>query len=105
MSLYKREDSDFWWVNISHPHHPRVRRSTFTADREEAQRIHDQIKAELWNTPKALTGLTWGKAVGAWLSSGTYPARLRSSTRSTSLRPKFLERNSSRPSSSKTAVV
>ena len=67
MSLYKRKNSDIWWVNISHPNHPRVRRSTFTADREEAQRIHDQIRAELWSTPKTVAGLTWGKAVNAWL--------------------------------------
>jgi integrase len=67
MPLYKRDNSDIWWVNISHPNHPRVRRSTGTTDPEEAQRIHDQIKAKLWDTPKTLTGLTWGRAVEAWL--------------------------------------
>lgn len=69
MSLYQRKDSEVWWVNISHPNHPRVRRSTGTTDRAEAQRIHDEIKAELWKlAPTAsLPGNTWGKAVNAWL--------------------------------------
>lgn len=65
MSLYKPENSQFWYVNISVPGHPRVRRSTGTTDRLEAQRIHDEIKAGLWSAPK-LTGKTWGDAVVLW---------------------------------------
>ncbi len=65
MSLYKQKDSDLWYVNISHPNHPRVRRSTGTNDRREAQKIHDQIKAELWSRP-VISGRTWGQAVLLW---------------------------------------
>lgn len=67
MSLYKRPNSNVWWTNISHPEHPRVRRSTGTTDRVEAQRIHDEIKAELWRTPVTPKTITWGSAVNAWL--------------------------------------
>lgn len=69
MSLYQRKDSEVWWVNISHPNHPRFRRSTGTTDRTEAQRTHDELKAELWKLAPAasLPGNTWGKAVNAWL--------------------------------------
>lgn len=69
MSIYQRKDSEVWWVNISHPNHPRVRRSTGSTDRAEAQRIHDEIRADLWKlAPTAsLPGNTWGKAVNAWL--------------------------------------
>lgn len=67
MSLYKRPDSDTWWVNISVPGHPRIRRSTERTDRTEAQRVHDEIKASLWSAPK-LTGRTWGDAVLRWCS-------------------------------------
>lgn len=63
MSLYSR--NGVWYVNISHPNHPRVRRSTGTTDRVEAQRIHDQIRADLWKQP-VLTGRTWGDAVLLW---------------------------------------
>lgn len=65
MSLYKPKGIDVWYVNISHPSLPRVRRSTGTNDRKEAQRIHDQIKAELWSAP-VLKGNTWGAAVILW---------------------------------------
>lgn len=65
MSLYKQPGSDNWFVNIAVPGHPRVRRSTGTTDRVEAQRIHDEIKASLWSAPK-LKGKTWGDAVVHW---------------------------------------
>lgn len=65
MSLYKRKNSEFWWINIAHGGQ-RVRRSSGTADRVEAQRIHDEIKAELWKTEPKFAGVTWGKAVAAW---------------------------------------
>lgn len=66
MSLYQRPDSDVWWVNIAVPGHPRLRRSTGTSDRFEAQRIHDEIKAGLWSVPKVKNRQRWGDAVLAW---------------------------------------
>lgn len=67
MSLYKRDDSDVWWVNISVPGQPRIRQSTKTSDRVEAQRIHDEIKANTWKKPKP-SGVTWGQAVAKWVA-------------------------------------
>ena len=67
MSLYKRTDSEVWWADISHPTHPRLRVSTGSTDRLEAQKIHDQLKADLWKRAPKLAGNTWGKAVTAWL--------------------------------------
>jgi len=66
MSLYKRSDSEVWWVNISVPGQPRLRITTGETDRAEAQRFHDVKKAELWSRPKGLTGKTWGNAVLKW---------------------------------------
>lgn len=66
MPLYQREDSPIWWVSITLPNAPRVRRTTGTADKKEAQRIHDEIKAELWKTTPKLHGKTWGMAVMKW---------------------------------------
>lgn len=65
MSLYKQSPTGPWWINISHPGEPRIRRSTGTDDRAEAQRIHDEVKAALWSGPK-LKGKTWGMAVLHW---------------------------------------
>lgn len=47
MSLYRQPGSDKWYVDISHRGR-RVRRSTGTADRQEAQRKHDELAARLW---------------------------------------------------------
>jgi integrase len=65
MSLYKRPGSEFWWINIAHAGQ-RVRRSSGETDRVAAQRIHDEVKADLWKAQPKIAGLTWGKAVAAW---------------------------------------
>ena len=67
MSLYKQPGSQVWWADISHPTHPRLRVSTGSTDRLEAQKVHDQLKADLWKRAPKLAGNTWGKAVTAWL--------------------------------------
>jgi integrase len=71
MSLYKQTPDGPWWVSITHPNAPRVRRSTGTVDKKEAQRIHDEIKAELWKITPKLSGKTWGMAVMKWVSKET----------------------------------
>ena len=45
MSLYKR--GGIWWLYVVHGG-VRVRQSCQTSDRASAQRIHDQVRAELW---------------------------------------------------------
>lgn len=65
MSLYKQSDSENWYINIVVPGQPRIRRSTGTSDRREAQRIHDEVKGKTWSAPK-LAGKTWGAAVLKW---------------------------------------
>lgn len=66
MSLYKQTGSEIWWVSISVPGHPRVRRSSGVTDRVEAQRFHDEVKAGLWSAPKVKGRKSWGDAVVAW---------------------------------------
>lgn len=66
--LYKQKGSNIWWVSLSHPDHPRVRRSTGTTDRKEAQRFEDELRAELWSTAP-ITGRTWGQAVILWVTA------------------------------------
>ena len=69
MSLYKQPNSEIWWLNISHAGE-RVRESTGEVDRDKAQRVHDERKAELWNQP-TLKGRTWGGAVLLWCAAAT----------------------------------
>ena len=69
MSLYKDpEKSEHWYASISVKGRARIRRSTGTADKIEAQRIHDQWKAEAWNSPAVGSGKTWQHAAASWLT-------------------------------------
>jgi integrase len=70
MSLYQQTPNGPWWVNIHH-NGERVRRSTETYDRSEAQRVHDEIKAELWKVTPKLKGKTWSMAVLKWTAKET----------------------------------
>lgn len=61
--LYKR--GDIWWFKITHDGEV-IRESTGSTDQKEAQRIHDERKAELWKVTPKLKGQTWGKAALHW---------------------------------------
>ncbi|MGG2044872.1 tyrosine-type recombinase/integrase [Burkholderia gladioli] len=50
MSIHKRKNSAFWYVDIRTPGGGRVRHSTGTSDKREAQEYHDKVKHELWRT-------------------------------------------------------
>lgn len=50
MSLYKRKT--VWWIRFTTPDGRRVRRSTGTEDRTQAQEYHDQVKAEVWRAAR-----------------------------------------------------
>jgi integrase len=76
VSIYKRGET--WWVSITH-NGQRVRQSTFTADRREAQRIHDRIKSELWNTKRG--GFSLNDALKIWLTERPRSDRDRSAIR------------------------
>jgi len=65
MSLYKQTNSDHWYISVT-VNGKRVRRSSGTADKREAQRIHDALKADLWHQ-KSL-GYSWHDACIAWLT-------------------------------------
>lgn len=72
MSLYKDpEKSEHWYASISVKGRARIRRSTGTADKAEAQRIHDQWKAEAWNSGPTGNGKIWQHAAAAWLNAET----------------------------------
>ena len=51
MSLYKRKDSQVYWVKISIGGQV-VQRSTGTTVKQQAQEFHDKLKAELWQQKK-----------------------------------------------------
>lgn len=52
MSIRKREGSDIWHIDFRAPGGERVRQSTGTTNRKEAQEYHDKLKHELWRVAR-----------------------------------------------------
>lgn len=52
MSIRKRNGSDVWHIDIRTPGGSRVRQSTGTTNRKEAQEFHDKVKHDLWRVAK-----------------------------------------------------
>ena len=48
MPIYKQESSQYWYIDIIGPSGERIRRSSRTANKEEAQELHDRLKSDLW---------------------------------------------------------
>lgn len=70
MSLTHKAKSPYYWVDIT-VKGKRIRESTGTTDREEAQRYHDQLKAKLWDDPKEKLRYTWQQAVVKYINEAT----------------------------------
>lgn len=68
MPLYQRPNSEVWWADVAHEGR-RVRRSTGTTDRREAEKEELRIKLALLNAPVALKGHTWQNACIQWITA------------------------------------
>lgn len=70
MSLYRRKDSPWWWVKLPPiKGEPKpLQRSTRTADRREAQQVHDRLAHERWQQDRlgVKPRHTWQEAVERW---------------------------------------
>src|SRR6478672_6249137 len=78
MSLYRREDSPHWWIQVVDPEGRRVQQSTGTADRVKAQELHDRTKVKIWDQKRLGVKVIrhWEEAVVRWLSEKTDKATL-----------------------------
>lgn len=65
--LYKRKDSETWYVLIYHEGE-RIRESTGTANKKEAERYYDDLKTQL-RTQARQTGPSWLDACIKWLKA------------------------------------
>ncbi|MGE0115838.1 MAG: tyrosine-type recombinase/integrase [Steroidobacteraceae bacterium] len=77
MSLYKRKDSPFWWVKLSH-NGRQIQKSTGISDRIKAREYHDKLKAQLWDLTRLGTkpSHTWEEAVVRWLDEKAHKASI-----------------------------
>jgi integrase len=67
VSLYRV--GKIWYVDLA-GHEGRVRESTGTADKAEAQAFHEKRRSELWRQVRLgeKPPVAWGEAVAAWLA-------------------------------------
>lgn len=67
MSIYKRKDT--WWIQYTAPNGERIQRTAGTKNRQEAQELHDRLKAEAWRVKNvgAKPRYTWQDAVVRWV--------------------------------------
>lgn len=52
MGIRKREGSDAWYIDIRTPGGGRIRQTSGTTNRKEAQELHDKLKHDLWRVAK-----------------------------------------------------
>lgn len=78
MSLYRRKDSSFWWIDIIDPDGRRIQQSSGIADRKKAQELHDRIKIELWDQKRlgVKPRRTWQEAVLRYLAEKSQKSTL-----------------------------
>jgi integrase len=82
MSLYKRKDSPYWWIKLSHNGRA-IQKSAGTADRLKAREYHDKLRAQLWDVTRlgVKPSRTWEEAVLRWLEEKGHKASLRDDLR------------------------
>ena len=74
MSLYKREDSPFWWVKIPVNGRNPIQRSTKTADKKLAREVEKRLTAEVWQQSQlgVRPRYSWMEAVIKYLQESTH---------------------------------
>lgn len=75
MSLFKRQDSPYWWVKLAHKGR-RLQQSTGTSDKAKAREYHDKLKASLWDQERlgVKPSRTWNEAVVRYLAETSHKA-------------------------------
>ena len=68
MPIYQRK-SGVWYIDIRAPSGSRIRQSTGTQNKQEAQRLHDKLKYDLWQQEKLdkKPPRLWEEAALRWL--------------------------------------
>ena len=76
MSIYKRKD--IWWIQITTANGERIQRSAGTQIKQDAQELHDQLKAEAWRMKHldSKPRYTWQEAVLRWLAERSHKKSL-----------------------------
>lgn len=74
--LYKRPNSEYWWLRIYTPDKREIRRSTGTTDKKAAEEFESRLKQQLWRQSRMgeRPRHTWEEAVVRWLDETDHKA-------------------------------
>ena len=77
MSIYKRKET--WWIQFTAPDGRRVQQTAGTQIKQEAQELHDQLKAEAWRVKNlgVKPRYTWQETVIRWLNEQSHKKSLK----------------------------
>lgn len=77
MSIYKRKET--WWIQFTAPNGERIQRSAGTQDKQQAQELHDRLKADAWRVKHvgAKERHSWQEAVIRWLTEQSHKKSLK----------------------------
>ena len=75
MSLFKRKNSPYWWVKLSHKGR-RIQQSSGTSDKAKAREYHDKLKSSLWDQERLgiKPSRAWNEAVVRYLVETSHKA-------------------------------
>ena len=77
MSIYKRGET--WWIQITTANGERIQRTDGTQIKQEAQELHDKLKAEAWRVKNlgCKPRHTWQEAVIRWIGEHSHKKSLK----------------------------
>lgn len=77
MSIYKRKET--WWIQFTAPDGRRIQQTAGTQIKQEAQELHDRLKAEAWRIKNLgdKPRYTWQEAVIRWLTEQSHKKSIR----------------------------
>jgi integrase len=72
MGVFKR--GDVWWIDFTTPNGRRVRESSGTQDRQQAQELHDRLKVRCWEEQRlgVKPDRSWKEAAVRWLKETSH---------------------------------
>jgi integrase len=72
MSLYKRDN--IWWIDFTTASGERIRQSSDTSNKLQAQQLHDHLKAASWRVERLgeRREYTWDDAAAMWLDETSH---------------------------------
>jgi integrase len=74
MPIYQRGKNKMWWIDFTAPNGDRIRQSSGTQNKQEAQELHDRLKSETWRVKNlgVKPRHTWKEAVVRWLTEQSH---------------------------------